>query len=495
MLVVLAQPGTWLRTRRASLVGAVLALALFVGAAYLLFNDSTEPDAAPVPPLRPGGGHQPTGAAPGSIRASSTERGLAIAGRSLLLGAGPGQAPGLLTQGTSGHRPRQPAQLVARALRGGRLARPPPPPHVRLRPAVGPAAPRPRVRGSCSHATWPPAPSPPSPDSSSARWGRAGRSASSPMWMLYGVALAVLSRPGPTRTTPCSVREAAPVRVLVVSHLYPYPGVDRHLFVHEQCLALRALGVEMRVISPTPWIPRVLWSSSRMRRRGSKPPRAVRDGIVADYPRFPQPPRRLLFDRLGDLAYRRVRDLPAVTGERYDLIHAHQALPDGAVAAHLSRDLGVPYLVTVHGADVNRGLEGGGADRAAHRRGPRGGGGGRRRVSASSPAACTRPRRSRRRARRPERRADGSPRRAAGRLPARPPRRARRRPARAAQGVRARARGPGTPRATTTTDVRGVVAGEGAHAAATSIALATPARASTTASSSPDASSTRISWR
>ena len=146
----------------------------------------------------------------------------------------------------------------------------------------------------------------------------------------------------------------------MVSHLYPYPGVDRHLFVHEQCLALRGLGVEMHVVSPTPWIPRVLWSSSRMRRRGSKPPRAVRDGIVADYPRFPQPPRRLLFDRLGDLAYRRVRRLPAVTCERYDLIHAHQALPDGAVAAHLSRDLGVPYLVTVHGADVNRGLEGAG---------------------------------------------------------------------------------------------------------------------------------------
>lgn len=148
------------------------------------------------------------------------------------------------------------------------------------------------------------------------------------------------------------------MRVLVVSHLYPYPGVDRHLFVHEQCLALRDLGVEVRVVSPTPWIPRVLWSSGRMRRRGSKPPRAVRDGIVADYPRFPQPPRRILFDRLGDMAYRSVRRLPAVTAERYDLIHAHQALPDGAVAARLARDLGVPYLVTVHGADVNRGLEG-----------------------------------------------------------------------------------------------------------------------------------------
>jgi glycosyltransferase involved in cell wall biosynthesis len=146
------------------------------------------------------------------------------------------------------------------------------------------------------------------------------------------------------------------VRVLVVSHLYPYPGVDRHLFVHEQCVALRGLGVELHVISPTPWIPRVLWSNSRMKRRGSKPRRAVREGIVAEYPRFPQPPRRILFDRLGDFAYHRLRRLPSVAEGRYDVIHAHQALPDGAVAARLSGDLGVPYLVTVHGVDVHRGL-------------------------------------------------------------------------------------------------------------------------------------------
>ena len=42
------------------------------------------------------------------------------------------------------------------------------------------------------------------------------------------------------------------MKVLVVSHLYPSPGVERHLFVHEQILALRELGVEARVLSPTP---------------------------------------------------------------------------------------------------------------------------------------------------------------------------------------------------------------------------------------------------
>jgi teichuronic acid biosynthesis glycosyltransferase TuaC len=142
------------------------------------------------------------------------------------------------------------------------------------------------------------------------------------------------------------------VKVLVVSHLYPSPGVERHLFVHQQVLALRELGVESRVLSPTAWAPRILWRSERHRRRGRKPRRAVRDGVVAEYPRVLQLPRRLFFDRLGDLAYHTVRRLPSARSAGYDLVHAHQALPDGALAQRLASDLGVPLVITVHGADV-----------------------------------------------------------------------------------------------------------------------------------------------
>jgi teichuronic acid biosynthesis glycosyltransferase TuaC len=151
------------------------------------------------------------------------------------------------------------------------------------------------------------------------------------------------------------------VRVLVVSHLYPSPGMERHLFVHAQILALRELGVEARVLSPTPWVPRVLRRDERQQQRAQKPRRAVRDGVVAEYPRVVQPPRRLLFDRLGDLAYHGVRRLPSLRGGGYDLLHAHQALPDGALAQRLAADLGVPYVVTVHGADVYQHFRLGGA--------------------------------------------------------------------------------------------------------------------------------------
>ena len=92
----------------------------------------------------------------------------------------------------------------------------------------------------------------------------------------------------------------------------------------------------------------------------------MRDGIAAEYPRVLQPPRRLLFDRLGDLAYRKVCSLPSVTAGGYDLLHAHQALPDGALAQRLAADLGVPYVVTVHGADVYQHFRlGGGVERRA----------------------------------------------------------------------------------------------------------------------------------
>lgn len=158
------------------------------------------------------------------------------------------------------------------------------------------------------------------------------------------------------------------MKVLVLSHLYPAPGNDRHLFVHDQARALTALGVDVRVISPTPWVPLLPGLPERQRRRATKPAKAVRDGIPVVYPRVIQPPRRVAFARLADLHYAGMRRLvPGLRGAGLDLIHAHQALPDGGAAQRLAADLGVPFVVTVHGTDVHQNLRHGGpvAERAA----------------------------------------------------------------------------------------------------------------------------------
>jgi len=154
------------------------------------------------------------------------------------------------------------------------------------------------------------------------------------------------------------------VKILTISHLYPSPSNDEYLFVHEQALALRELGVRVQVISPTPWVPPGLARSERDRRRAAKPLYAHLDGIEVEYPRAFVLPRRLLFDRLGDAYFHAVRPrLPALRSAGFDLVHAHQALPDGAAAQRLAAALGVPYVVTVHGADVYQALRTGGAER------------------------------------------------------------------------------------------------------------------------------------
>jgi glycosyltransferase involved in cell wall biosynthesis len=152
------------------------------------------------------------------------------------------------------------------------------------------------------------------------------------------------------------------MKIIAVSHLYPSPGYDRHLFVHEQVKALKEAGAGVRVVSPTAMAPRVTWFSPQMRRRGQTPPSAIRDGVLASYPRVPVLPRRLLFSRSGDLYYFGMRrELAALRQEGADLVHAHQALPDGAAGQRLAHALGLPYVVTVHGVDVNVALPGGGA--------------------------------------------------------------------------------------------------------------------------------------
>lgn len=159
------------------------------------------------------------------------------------------------------------------------------------------------------------------------------------------------------------------MKILVVSHLYPRPTRASSLFVHDQVVALGKLGVSAEVISPVARTPRALRVNDRLRARGATPPAASIDGVPVAYPRVLIPPRRVLVDHQGELYYRGLRSLlAALRRSRPDLIHAHQAFPDGAAVRLLAEDLAVPYVVTVHGADVNVNLAGRGPLRERTRR-------------------------------------------------------------------------------------------------------------------------------
>ncbi len=110
-------------------------------------------------------------------------------------------------------------------------------------------------------------------------------------------------------------------------------------FVAEPIKQVREIGVDCSVIAALP----IHYS-----RRHSTP------SAPADWVRYPQVPGNIGLSSAGKLLYARllgrVRKLHSV--RPIDVIHAHAALPSGHAAALLSRSLGIPFVVTVHGLDV-----------------------------------------------------------------------------------------------------------------------------------------------
>lgn len=142
---------------------------------------------------------------------------------------------------------------------------------------------------------------------------------------------------GTRRTCP---RDEA-VHVLTLTPFYPMEGDEgAGCFIAEPLRALENCGVKNTVVFAAPF-----YRPQREVSRAALPATAVRyfsvpKGIgLASAGVF-------LFSRIVNL----VRDVNA--GHRIDLLHAHGALPCGHAAALLCRELGIPFVVTVHGLDA-----------------------------------------------------------------------------------------------------------------------------------------------
>lgn len=137
-----------------------------------------------------------------------------------------------------------------------------------------------------------------------------------------------------------------PLHVLTLTPFFPHQGNEADgPFVAEPLIALAEFGVHSTVIaakpiSHSPVIQPVCGAN------GTEP-RAV-------WVRSWQLPGRAALGSWGPLLYLRlvgeVRRLHRK--RRIDLIHAHCGLPCGQPAAQLARDLGIPFVVTIHGMDA-----------------------------------------------------------------------------------------------------------------------------------------------
>jgi teichuronic acid biosynthesis glycosyltransferase TuaC len=155
------------------------------------------------------------------------------------------------------------------------------------------------------------------------------------------------------------------VKVAVVAEFYPSrrdPVLG--IWAHRQALAARDAGAEVRVLVLHRLVPpRASLSGGPTRataellRLAREPRKQTRDGLAITYVPFVSPLRGRSYAGWGawaapslGIALRRLRK-----SFRFDLIHAHNAVPAGDAVRRVRSDLHVfdaPLIVSVHGGDV-----------------------------------------------------------------------------------------------------------------------------------------------
>lgn len=145
------------------------------------------------------------------------------------------------------------------------------------------------------------------------------------------------------------------MKVLWLTSVYPSEKHPSEGVFHEtQVQELLKQGIEVTVICPNPVNPPVLrMLKASYRQKRDLPEQEVRNGVTVYRPPYPalpgqlkwaQPSKRIAASVLR--AMQRHQLLP-------DFIHAHFAMPSGGAAAVIQKETKIPYLLTLHGSDVN----------------------------------------------------------------------------------------------------------------------------------------------
>lgn len=141
------------------------------------------------------------------------------------------------------------------------------------------------------------------------------------------------------------------MRVLVLTIWYP--NAENPIlgtFVHEQAVALRNSGVDIRIVQPIPSTPfPVTLLKESYAKLAKTPLQEEYEGFEVYHPRYLTLPGHLFFERVGDWMYRAIRPLIKRIYQEwpFDIIHAHTTYPCG-YAANLLRDHDFPLVKVIH---------------------------------------------------------------------------------------------------------------------------------------------------
>lgn len=146
------------------------------------------------------------------------------------------------------------------------------------------------------------------------------------------------------------------MRILAISRMFLTIVDPLDISVYMQMREVTSLDNEVLVISPIQWCPFPL---NRISRRwheiSTLPGHMCWDGIEAYYPRYLSFPRSIWFASAGRRMYQAVKSVArnVLADYKFDIIHAHMGHPDGYSAMIISRELGIPYVVTMQATDLD----------------------------------------------------------------------------------------------------------------------------------------------
>ena len=147
------------------------------------------------------------------------------------------------------------------------------------------------------------------------------------------------------------------LRVLTFTTLYPNAAKPNHGVFVENRLRQTLARHDLRstVVAPVPFFPFTAEMFGAYARFARAPELEVRHGVEVHHPRYLSIPKigmnvaaTLLYR--GGLTACRLHQLNNTT---IDVIDAHYFYPDGVAAAWLAKALGVPFVVTSRGTDLN----------------------------------------------------------------------------------------------------------------------------------------------
>lgn len=145
------------------------------------------------------------------------------------------------------------------------------------------------------------------------------------------------------------------MNVLWITSTYPsdeQPGAG--VFHETQVQALAKLGVEVTVICPIPRNPPMLRSVKKQYQLHEDIPFVYkRKGIVVYRPRYTALPGQLRWSQPDKRIASVILETMKAQKVKPDLVHAHFAMPSGGATRRVANEHRLPWLLTLHGSDVN----------------------------------------------------------------------------------------------------------------------------------------------